>query len=149
MTFLVCHNLELLSDIDLLDANLGELLAVAIALLEALTADLFEYKDFVSPYVIGNNDSLHRCAFHIGRTYLDTCLVLNEKHFVEGDLCVFCRRKTVAEELAASLNFELLACNVYDCVHYNKNFFSFGYKRRPLKVDLILLDNHQILGRQK
>lgn len=118
MTFLVCHNLEGLSDIDLLDANLGELLAVTIALLEALTADLFEYQDLVSPCVIGNDYSLDCCAFHIGRTYLDSCLILNEEHFVKGDLRVFCRRKTVAEELAASLNFELLACNVYDCVHY-------------------------------
>ena len=128
MTFLVCHNsIPLkLSEYNVCDLDLCELLTVTVALLEALAADLLEYEDLVSPYIISENGSLYACALNIRSTYLDLSVVLYEEHLGELHSSTFCIRKTVAEDFVASFYFELLAGNFYDCVHYKKTYFKFS-----------------------
>ena len=120
MTFLVCHNsIPLkLSEYNVCDLDLCELLTVTVALLEALAADLLEYEDLVSPYIISEYGSLYASALNIRSTYLDLTCVFYEEDLGELHCSTFCIRKTVAEDFVASFNLELLAGNFYDCVHY-------------------------------
>ena len=99
---------------------------MTVALLEALAADLLEYEDLVSPYIISENGSLYACALNIRSTYLDLSVVLYEEHLGELHSSTFCIRKTVAEDFVASFYFELLAGNFYDCVPYKKTYFKFS-----------------------
>ena len=99
---------------------------MTVALLEALAADLLEYEDLVSPYIISENGSLYACALNIRSTYLDLSVVLYEEHLGELPSSTFCILKTVAKDFVASFYFELLADNFYDCVHYKKTYFKFS-----------------------
>ena len=133
MTFLVCHNsIPLkLSEYNVCDLDLCELLTVTVALLEALAADLLEYEDLVSPDVISEYGSLNASALNIRSTYLNITLIFYEEDLGELHSSTFCIRKTVAEDLVASFHFELLAGNFYDCVHYKNSFQVFDCKRIP------------------
>ncbi len=91
---------------------------MAIALLEALSADLLEYKYLVSLGVIINNSSLYYCTLYVRSSNLYSCIVSDEKHFVELYISTIRSREAVYEDFVASFNLELLACNVNDCVHY-------------------------------
>ena len=122
---------------------------MTIALLEALAADLLEYEDLVSPYVISENGSLYACALNIRSTYLDLSVVLYEEHLGELHSSTFCIRKTVAEDFVASFYFELLAGNFYDCVHYQNLFQVFDCKRMPSGHLLASLTAINFIGAQK
>ena len=91
---------------------------MTVALLAALAADLLEYEDLVSPYIISEYGSLYASALNIRSTYLDLTCVFYEEDLGELHCSTFCIRKTVAEDFVASFNLELLAGNFYDCVHY-------------------------------
>ena len=91
---------------------------MAIALLEALSADLLEYKYLVSLGVIINNSSLYYCTLYVRSSNLYSCTVSDEKHLVELYISTIRSREAVYEDFVASFNLELLACNVNDCVHY-------------------------------
>ena len=120
LTFLVCHNVSFLSDFVNLD--LGELLAMTIELLEALATDLLEDNHLVCPCGVVQDGGLHHCTLDVGSADLDGLSVSDEKHLAELDGVAVVLGKTVDENFISSLNFELLACNVYDCVHKKQLF---------------------------
>lgn len=93
---------------------------MTVEFLETLTTDLFEYKHLVSLCLVIENSCLDYSALHIGSTHLESALVLDQQHFAELHGLTFGLRKSLNENLVASLNFELLACNIYNCVHKNK-----------------------------
>lgn len=93
---------------------------MTIELLEALATDLLEYKHLVSLYLVIEDSSLDNSALHIGSTHFESALVLDQQHFAELHDLAFGLGKSLNENLVASLNFELLACNIYNCVHKNK-----------------------------
>ena len=115
MTFLVCHNLLILSDF--VDLDLGKQLTMTVALLETLATDLLEYEHLVCSCGIIENGSLYNGTFYIGSSDLDCSLILNEEDLVELNISTFGLRKSLDKDFISSFNFELLACNVYDCVH--------------------------------
>ena len=90
---------------------------MAIALLEALATDLLEDKNLVSLYLIVQNCSLYYSTFNIRSSDLYSLSVSDEKNFSELHSSTFFSRKAVYEDFISSFNFELLACNVNDCVH--------------------------------
>ena len=102
---------------DSVNLNLGQLLAMSVALLEALAADLLEDEDLVSFSIVIEDGGLDHCAIYIGSTDLDTRVTRDEEDLVELNISTIRGREAVHEDFIASLYLELLACNVYDCVH--------------------------------
>ena len=90
---------------------------MSVALLEALAADLLEYKHFVCPCSVIENGCLNNGTLYIRSPDLHGSLVLNEKDLVELNISTFGLRKSLDKDFISSFNFELLACNIYDCVH--------------------------------
>ena len=90
---------------------------MSVTLVKTFATDFLEYKNLISSCVICEHCSLNYRTFNIRSTDTYLTLVINEKYFVELHCSTFCLRKTVAEDLVACLNFKLLACNFYDCVH--------------------------------
>ena len=121
---------------------------MTVALLEALAADLLEYEDLVSPYIISEYGSLNASALNIRSTYLNITLILYEEDLGELHCSTFCIRKTVAEDFVASFNLELLAGNFYDCVHYKKLISSFRLQADTFRVSLGELDSHHLSDRK-
>ncbi len=90
---------------------------MTVELLEALAADLLEYENLVSLCIVIENGSLDYCALHVRSSDLHVTLVGYEKHLLELHVSTFGIGKPLHKDFISSLNFELLACNVYDCVH--------------------------------
>ena len=63
------------------------------------------YHEILGPYI------------YIGSTDLDTRVTRDEEDLVELNISTIRSREAVDEDFIASLYLELLACNVYDCVH--------------------------------
>ena len=102
---------------------------MSVALLEALAADLLEDEDFVSLGIVIQNSGLDHRTIYVRSSNLDAGVGRDEQHLVELYSSTIRSREAVDEDFIASFNFELLACNVYDCVHKNKLVKSFGRKR--------------------
>ena len=90
---------------------------MSVALLEALAADLLEDKHLVCPCSIIEDGCLYNGTLYIGSSDLYGSLVLNEKDLVELNISTFGLRESLDKDFISSFYFELLACNVYDCVH--------------------------------
>ena len=90
---------------------------MTVELLIALTTDLLEHEDFVSLDFVIENGGLHDSTINIGSSNLDSLIISDEKDLGELDISTFGFRESLNKDFVASLNFELLACNVYDCVH--------------------------------
>ena len=90
---------------------------MAVELLESFATDFLEYQYFLCLGIIIEHGSLDYCAFYVRGSDLHFALIVEEKHLFELDRLIVLGRKTVDENLCASLYFELLACNVNDCVH--------------------------------
>ena len=95
---------------------------MAVALLEALATDLLEDKNLVSLCIIINNSSLNHCTLYVRSSNLDVSVISDEEHLVELNSSTIRSRKAVYEDFITSFYFELLACNVNDCVHYKKTY---------------------------
>ena len=93
---------------------------MTVELLEALAANLLEYKNLVSLYIIFENSSLHDCALNIRSSDLNSLSVSDEKHLAELNISTLGIGEPLHKDFVASLYFELLACNVNDCVHLLK-----------------------------
>ena len=106
---------------------------MAVALLEALAADLLEDKNLVSLCIIINNSSLNHCTLYVRSSNLDVSVISDEEHLVELYSSTIRSREAVYEDFITSFYFELLACNVNDCVHYKKLIKSFNRKRPSSK----------------
>ncbi len=96
---------------------------MTIELLEALAADLLEYKHLIGFCIVIENGSLDNGSLYIRSSDLHGLTVGDEKHLVELYVSTLGIGKPLHKDFVASLNFELLACNVYDCVHQT-NFLS-------------------------
>ena len=94
---------------------------MAIALLETFATDLLEHEHLLSLDIVGKNGSLYNGAFYIRSTNLNCTLILDEKYFVKLYGLVFLCCEPVDKNLGTSFYFELLSCNVYNCVHCTKN----------------------------
>ena len=100
--------------------DLGEFLTVTVQSLESLATDFLEYEHFLCFGVIVKDGSLHNCSLYIRSSNLYGAFCINEKNLVElYGFSVLCL-EAVYEDIHSSLYFELLACNVYDCVHCTK-----------------------------
>ena len=97
---------------------------MAIALLEALATDLLEDKNLVSLCIIINNSSLDYCTLYVRSSDLDVRVICDEEHLVELYSSTIRSREAVYEDFISSFYFELLACNVNNCVH-NKTLKKF------------------------
>ena len=98
---------------------------MAIAFLETLAADFLEYEYLVSLGLIFEDGGFDDGTLYIRITELDLPFGVNEQDLVELDGRILRRRKTVDEDLVACFDLELLACNIYNCVHKIKNFNKF------------------------
>lgn len=90
---------------------------MAVELLEALATDLLEYKNLVSLCVVIEDGGLDHCTLYIRSSDLHIAFTCDEKHLLELHISIFGVGKPRHKDLISSLHFELLACNVYDCVH--------------------------------
>ena len=88
-----------------------------IELLEALAADLLEYKHLVGLCIVIENGSLDNGSLYIRSSDLHGLSVSDEEHLVELYISTLGIGEPLHKDFVASLNFKLLACNVYDCVH--------------------------------
>ena len=104
---------------------------MSVAFLESLVGNLLEHKNLVCTRFIIDDGSLDDGAFHVRGTNLYLSLVFEEENLVELHVGAFGLGESLNEDFVASLYFELLACNFYDCEHFNKLFLSFNRKRLP------------------
>jgi len=102
---------------DSVDLDLGELLAVAIELLESFATDLLENKHLLSLDIVVKNGCLYNGSLDVRCSYGYRSFLVEKKHLVKLYGLVLLLREAVYEDLLSCLNLELLACNVYDCVH--------------------------------
>ena len=94
----------------------GEILTVTVLLGHTFAEDLVENDNLVS-FAMLHNGSFNSSAIYIGRADLDRTLVVYQEDLVKiyGSVDISC--ETVYINLAPLLYFELLSCNVYNCVH--------------------------------
>lgn len=90
---------------------------MTVELLEALAADLLEYKNLVSLCVVIENGGLDHCALYIRSSDLHVTLSGDKKNLLELHISTFGISEPLHKDFVSSFNLELLACNVYDCVH--------------------------------
>ena len=90
---------------------------MTVQFLEALATDLLENEHLVCPCTVIEHGCLDNCAVKIRSTYFNALVISNEKHFSELHGFTFGLRKPLNKDFIASLNFKLLACDVYYCVH--------------------------------
>lgn len=100
---------------------LGELLAVTVQLLITFTTDFLEYKHFLGLGIIIDDGSLDNRSLNIRRADLYGTLVIDEKNLAELYCSTLVSLQAVDKDILSGLNFKLLACNIYNCVH-NKTF---------------------------
>ena len=98
--------------------DLRKLLAVAIQRLESLATDLLKYDNLLRLGVVIHDGRLDDGSFHIRSSDGHGARLVEEEHLVELDRLTVASRETVHKDVHSSFNLELLACNVYDCVHY-------------------------------
>ncbi len=110
--------------------DLGELLAVAIERLESLATDFLEHEHLLGLGIIVYDGGGNLGALHIRSTDLYLALVVYEEHFVELYGFSVLGLEAVHEDIHASFYFKLLTCNVYDCVHFNKNLLKVLDRKR-------------------
>ena len=91
---------------------------MTVALLESLVRNLLEDEHLVGASLIIHYCCLYDCTLHERCADKVLTLVVEEKDLVELHIGAFGLRKSLNEDLVASLHFELLACNFYDCEHY-------------------------------
>ena len=121
---------------DSVDADLGKLLAMAIAFLETLAADFLEYEYLVGLGLIVEDGGFDDSTLHIRITELDLPFGVNQQDLVELYRGILGSRQAVDKNLFPGLDLELLACNVNNCVHKNKTFLSFSLRRARPRVRL-------------
>ena len=95
---------------------------MAVELLEALAADLLEYKNLVSLCVVIENGGLDHCALYIRSSDLHVTLSGDKKNLLELHISTFGISEPLHKDFITSLYFKLLACNFNDCVHYIKTY---------------------------
>ena len=89
-------------------------------LLVAFAAFLLENKNLVSPASVINDRCLYYSAFYIRGTNLDLAIFIDKKHLLEHYLGILGCLEAVHEDFISRFYLELLACNIYNCVHKNK-----------------------------
>lgn len=109
--------------------------------LEALAADLLEYENLVSLYIICKDRCLYDSALYIGSTDFDLAVCIEQKHFVKLYFGIFGLGKMGHKKFVSGLYLELAACNVYDCVHNKKLFLKFWLQASALTAALDGLDS--------
>ena len=105
--------------------KLGEFLTVTVESLEALAADLLENEHLVCLGIVIEDGSLDNCTLYVRSTDLYCLSVLKKENLVELNCSTLVSLKAVDKDIHPSFYFELLACNVYDCVHVTKLIKSF------------------------
>lgn len=90
---------------------------MTVEFLEALATDLLENDNLVCLYIISEDGSLYYCTLYIGSTYLYCCIICNKEDLGELHISTLGVGKPLHKDFISSFYFELLACNVYDCVH--------------------------------
>ncbi len=121
-TFFMCHFYYvffLLNKLCLVDAvylDLGEIVAVAIHLLEAFATNLAEYQHLLAFYVF-QYGGFHVSASDVRLTYSNIAIIVFEHHGVKRYFAAFLVLETVHKNLLIFSYLELLACDFYYCVH--------------------------------
>ena len=117
-TFLVCHVDSVYKGLcnDFLDENLGEVLAMAVALLVSRATFLLEHQNLVIFQML-QDLALHCGAFHYRCADFDLTVVVCEQDLVETYGRIFLARKTVDIKFPTFLSLKLLTCNLYYNVH--------------------------------
>ena len=90
---------------------------MTVTLLVTLTTLLLENKNLLALASVVENSCCNLSTVHIWCTNLDSLTLCYEEYLVELYCCTLLSREAVDEDFHASLYFELLACNVYNCVH--------------------------------
>ena len=104
---------------------------MAIERLVSFATDFLEYEYLLGLGVVIDDGSLDTGTLYIGGSDLDRTIFVDEQDLVESNSLSVLRLETIHEDLHASLNLKLLACNVYDCVHKTKLVISLNRKRLP------------------
>jgi len=114
------------------DLQLGELLAMALALLVVLTTTHLENAHLVVLAVCHHSGS-HSCAGHQGRANLEFSAVADSQNLVNHDLLAYVRSNLFYFDFFAGSNAILLATGFYDRVHVNLFDMSSadGFPRNP------------------
>ena len=90
---------------------------MSVELLEALAADLLEDDHLVSLDFVVEDGGLDHGTLNIGSAHLHSRVVRDEEDLLELHISTLGIGEPLHKDFVASLNFKLLACNVYDCVH--------------------------------
>ncbi len=94
------------------------------------TSDFLEYEHFLGFGVIINDGGGNLGALYIRSTDYNLALIVHEEDLVELYGFSVLGREAVHEDIHASFYFKLLACNVNDCVHFNKNLLKVLDRKR-------------------
>lgn len=97
---------------------------MSIGLLIAFSSLLFEYDDLVT-LQMAEHLSAHRCTAYGGSSNLNRAVVVDQQYIVELHFFTLCLWQTVYEQGLVFLHFELLTCDIYNCVHSVKRFYAF------------------------
>ena len=96
------------------------MLTVTCQFLIAFAAFLLENEHLLSFTAVIEDSSLHNCSFDIRRTDFYISVGIDKEHFAELYCRAFFSGKAIHKNFHASLYLKLLACNVYNCVHFEK-----------------------------
>ena len=92
---------------------------MTVQFLITLTTFLLEYKNLLALASVVEYSCCNLCALYVRCANLYCSVLIDKEYLVELDSSTLLSRKAVYEDLHTSLYLELLACNVYDCVHKN------------------------------
>ena len=92
---------------------------MTVTLLVTLATFLLEYKNLLALASVVKYGCCNLGTLYVWCTDLYCAVCVDKEHLVELDCSTLLSRKAVYEDFHTSFYLELLACNVYDCVHKN------------------------------
>ena len=90
---------------------------MSVTLLVTLATLLLENKNFLAFASVIKYSCCNLSTINVRCTDLNCSVLVDKEYLVELDSSTLLSREAVDEDFHTSLYFELLACNVYDCVH--------------------------------
>ncbi len=112
----------LLELIDAIDFDLGQIVTVAVHLLETLATDFLEHQNLIA-LEVAEDGGLYVCTSDVRFANLNIAVIVFKHHGVKSNLAALIVLKTVHEDLLIFSDLELLSCDFYNCVHF-LNMFS-------------------------
>lgn len=144
-SFFMSHDISILRLsrvlIDAVYLYLGQIVAMSIHFLVALTTDFLEHQNLFS-FEVFQDGCLDRSPCDVRLTYSYSTIIVLEHHGVKSYLASLFVLKAVYEDLLILSYLELLSCYFYNCVHFIINLLFLLTKRNAKVVFLFFVTKY-------